>query len=160
MQAENMTRGQGWRFLEVGRRIERALGGITLLKSSTESPEPDLPILESLLEMCDSVMTYRRRHFSRPEIKPVMELIFFDRTNPRAVAFQTQIIKLEIPQFAGDPEVGLMPQIRDHLDAIEQRFTRPEIPDPKELEALFDSLEVFSDLLTQHYFSHSVRRVY
>ncbi len=160
MQSENMTRGQGWRFLEVGRRIERALGGLSLLKSSTQALEPDLPILESLLEMCDSVMTYRRRHFSRPEIKPVMELIFFDRTNPRSVAFQTHIIKREIPQFAGDPEAGLMPQICQHLDAIEQRFARPEIPQPKELETLFESLEVISDLLTQHYFSHSVRRVY
>ena len=34
MQAENMTRGHGWRFLEVGRRIERALGVINLLHAA------------------------------------------------------------------------------------------------------------------------------
>ena len=27
MEAENMTRGQGWRFLEAGRRLERGIGG-------------------------------------------------------------------------------------------------------------------------------------
>jgi len=160
MQAENMTRGQGWRFLEVGRRIERALGGLTLLKSTAMTSTAELPMLESLLEMCDSVMTYRRRHFSRPRYAPVIELIFFDRTNPRAIAFQAQIIKQEIPQFSGDPEAGLFPQIRDYLDRFEQPLSVPEIPDAKVLESMFGSLEIFSDLLTQQYFSHTVGRVY
>ncbi len=160
MQAENMTRGQGWRFLEVGRRIERALGGISLLKSAAKTTAAELPLLESLLEMCDSVMTYRRRHFSQPQLAPVIDLIFFDQTNPRAIAFQVQIIKHEITQFSGDPEAGLMPQIRSHLEAFEQPFSVTEMPDAIMLEAMFESLEVFSDLLTQHFFSHTVGRVY
>ncbi len=160
MQAENMTRGQGWRFLEVGRRIERALGGFSLLRTAAEHVDADVSVLDPLLETCDSVMTYRRRHFSRPELNPVFDLIFFDRTNPRSVAFQIQIIMTEITRFTGDPEFGLLPKIREHLAGLDGRFENPKAPDAHELEALGESLEVFSDLLTQHYFSHSVRRVY
>src|SRR5262249_37620982 len=34
MEMENMTRGHGWRFLDVGRRLERSLNLTTLLKSA------------------------------------------------------------------------------------------------------------------------------
>jgi len=160
MEAENMTRGQGWRFLEVGRRIERALSGLSLLRTASLEGAGETPVLDPLLETCDSVMTYRRRHFSRPQLDAVTDLIFFDRTNPRSVAFQFHIIRTEIVQFAGDPEFGLLPSIREHLLKMDQRFDDPNVPDAPELKEMFSSLEIFSDLLTQHYFSHSVRRVY
>ena len=160
MQAENMTRGQGWRFLEVGRRIERSLSGLSLLRTAVQQGDVESPILDPLLETCDSVMTYRRRHFSRPRLEPVFDLIFFDRTNPRSVAFQVHIVQTEIARFPGEPDFGLLPKIREHLNELDQRFENPTAPDAGELGCLFDSLEVFSDLLTQHYFSHSVRRVY
>jgi len=160
MEAENMTRGQGWRFLEVGRRIERAWGGLSLLKTAADLRDGQMSVLGPLLEVCDSVMTYRRRHFSAPRLDAVMDLTFFDRSNPRAVAFQIHILKIEIAHFAGDPEFGLLPKIREHLWVMDRRFENPQAPDSAELEALGEALEVFSDLLTQHYFSHSVRRVY
>ena len=160
MEAENMTRGQGWRFLEVGRRIERAMSGLSLLRTAALQGDGETIVLDPLLETCDSVMTYRRRHFSRPRLDAVTDLIFFDRTNPRSVAFQFHIIRTEIVQFAGDPEFGMLPAIRGHLKALDLRFDNPEQPDAPELEEMFSALEVFSDMLTQHYFSHSVRRVY
>jgi uncharacterized alpha-E superfamily protein len=43
MQAENMTRGQGWRFLEIGRRIERALGAISLLRTAGDPAMTTIP---------------------------------------------------------------------------------------------------------------------
>ena len=160
MQAENMTRGQGWRFLEVGRRIERALGCIKLLRTAAGQGIGGSPLLDPLLETCDSVMTYRRRHFSRPRLDAVMDLIFFDPTNPRSVAYQFGILDREISRFSGDPEFGLRPKIREHLQVLDQRFSNPVPPGEQELDGLFSSLEVFADMLTQHYFSHSVRRVY
>ncbi len=160
MQAENMTRGQGWRFLEVGRRVERALGGLRLLGTAAARGDGWSTLLDPLLETCDSVMTYRRRHFSRPQLEGVIDLIFFDRTNPRSVAFQFGVILAEIPRFGGNPELGLMPQIQDHALRLGARFDDPKPPDPSEFEFLIDSLGVFSDSLTQHFFSHSVRRVY
>jgi uncharacterized circularly permuted ATP-grasp superfamily protein/uncharacterized alpha-E superfamily protein len=160
MQAENMTRGQGWRFLEVGRRIERALSVLKLLESAAKADHSDSSLLDPVLETCDSVMTYRRRHFSRPRLDAVVDLIFFDVTNPRSVAFQISVIEREISLFSGDPEFGLMPKIREHLLTLDQRFAERRAPDINEFAEIITSLEVFADMITQHYFSHSVRRVY
>jgi uncharacterized alpha-E superfamily protein len=113
-----------------------------------------------LLETCDSVMTYRRRHFSRPRLDAVMDLIFFDPTNPRSVAYQFDVLEREFSRFTGDPEFGLQPKIREHLQGLVQRLSNTVSPGEQELDGLFSSLEVFADMLTQHYFSHSVRRVY
>jgi uncharacterized circularly permuted ATP-grasp superfamily protein/uncharacterized alpha-E superfamily protein len=160
MQAENMTRGQGWRFLELGRRIERAHSGIVLLRSAAKQGDDETPLLDPLLEICDSVMTYRRRHFSSPRLARVIDLIFFDRSNPRSVAYQFQVIYCEITRVAGRPDFGLMPAIREQASEFDMRFDDPEVPDSAEFDTLIDSLEALSDSLTQHFFSHSVRRVY
>lgn len=160
MQAENMTRGQGWRFLEIGRRIERALGGLSLLRTASKQGSGESPVLDPLLETCDSVMTYRRRHFSRPVLDAVIDLILFDATNPRSVAYQIQVIHHESSRFSGNPDFGLMPRIRDHVQALASRLADPKHPDINELTELGVSVEGLSDLLTQHFFSHSVRRVY
>jgi uncharacterized circularly permuted ATP-grasp superfamily protein/uncharacterized alpha-E superfamily protein len=160
MQAENMTRGHGWRFLETGRRIERTLGALAMLRTATDPVNSHLPLLDPLLEACDSVMTYRRRHFSRPHADAVIDLIFFDPSNPRSAAYQIHVIDAEIPRLPGRPDFGLMPEIRRHSASLRARFDDPTLPSADELASLAGSLEHFSDLLTQHFFSHSVRRVY
>ena len=45
-------------------------------------------MLEALLEVADSVMTYRSRYCSRFQLAPVLDLLLTDETNPRSVAFQ------------------------------------------------------------------------
>jgi uncharacterized alpha-E superfamily protein len=160
MQAENMTRGQGWRFLEIGRRLERALGTLALLQKAASSEREEILILDPLLETCDSVMTYRRRHFSKPRWDAVCGLLFTAQTNPRSVAYQITILQRESENFPGDPNTGLFPQIVARLALLDEPFRNEEPKRPEELEAFSESLEELSDLLTQHYFSHSVRRVY
>jgi uncharacterized circularly permuted ATP-grasp superfamily protein/uncharacterized alpha-E superfamily protein len=160
MQAENMTRGQGWRFLELGRRIERALSCLKLLRTAATEGDGESPLLDPLLETCDSVMTYRRRHFSRPKLDAVIELIFSDPSNPRSVAYQIAILDKEIGRVPGDPDYGLLPKIRGHLHDLDARITASPAPVRATFDEFTDILEAFADLLTQHYFSHSVRRVY
>lgn len=160
MQSENMTRGQGWRFLEIGRRIERALGTLSLLQTAAEREEKDSVLLDPLLEICDSVMTYRRRHFSKPRWEAVCGLLFLDQSNPRSVAHQVAILQREAENFPGDPNTGLFPEIVARLALLDSSFLDATPKTPEELESLGQSLEELSDLLTQHYFSHAVRRVY
>ena len=83
-----MTRGHGWRFLDVGRRLERAMNAITLVRRALSAGPSDNAVLEPLLEIADSSMTYRRRYFARPQLAPVLDLLLLDDTNTRAVAFQ------------------------------------------------------------------------
>lgn len=156
MQAENMIRGQGWRFLEIGRRIERGQITLGLLRASVS----EQAMLEPLIEICDSVMTYRRRYFSRPDWQGVVDLLFFDRSNPRSVGFQLAVLRTESDNFPGDPGFGLFPRIIAEVKDLDTRLARLAAPDGAELEKLADQLAALSDLISQHYFSHSVRRVY
>ncbi len=156
MQAENMIRGQGWRFLESGRRIERALGGIALLQTASE----DHSTLEPLIEICDSVMTYRRRYFSRPNWEGVVGLLFEGLENPRSVAFQIAVLERESILYPGDHDFGLFPKIQETIEALHQCRMVSSLPTTDDLEQMSAKLTSLSDLLSQHYFSHSVRRVY
>ncbi len=160
MQAENMTRGHGWRFLETGRRIERGLGALSLLETAAKDPLGLLGLLDPLLETCDSVMTYRRRHFSSPQLDATIELIFADPTNPRSVIFQMQVIHAEIARLPGNADFGLMPRIREQAADLAAHCTLPPDGTMPDFGNLAKTLEIFSDSLTQHFFSHSVRRVY
>ena len=105
-------------------------------------------------------MTYRRRHFSRPCIEGVIDLIFFDRSNPRSLAYQIHVLNAEAAHFPGRADFGLLPRIREQAARLAARFTDPRPPDAAEFDALVMALESFSDALTEHFFSHSVRRVF
>ena len=86
---ESMTRGPGWRFLELGRRLERAAHTISLLNCTlTKVNGGEGPLLEALLEIAESSMTYRRRYLSGVQAAPVLDLLLADETNPRSLAFQ------------------------------------------------------------------------
>ncbi len=81
-----MTRDPGWRFLSIGRRLERLQWLCTTLKHTVEGP-PDMD-LTWLLRLADSIVTYRARYMARPEWLPVLDLLIRDEANPRSVAFQ------------------------------------------------------------------------
>jgi uncharacterized circularly permuted ATP-grasp superfamily protein/uncharacterized alpha-E superfamily protein len=86
---ENTTRGFGWRFQEIGRRMERALQTSELLRSSLDSSAAELePCLQILLQIADSSITYRRRYPTVLQTDRVLELLIADESNPRSVAFQ------------------------------------------------------------------------
>jgi uncharacterized alpha-E superfamily protein len=92
--SESMTRGPGWLFMDLGRRIERAQCLVRLLDRLLVPVElvpvqsNPRPILESILDICDSAMTYRYRYLMSYEIGPVLDLLVADQTNPRGLAFQ------------------------------------------------------------------------
>ena len=81
-----MTRGPGWRFLDMGRRIERAVHALALLRSTLVEPAADEdPVFEALLEIADSSMTYRNRYLTNLQLPPLLDLLLTDETNPRSV---------------------------------------------------------------------------
>jgi uncharacterized alpha-E superfamily protein len=77
-----MTRGQAWRFLDMGRRLERAMTLVTLLRGTlSERCDREGPLLEAVLEIADSGMTYRRRYLATLQVAPVVDLLL-DRRRP------------------------------------------------------------------------------
>jgi len=83
---DGMTRDAGWRFLSIGRRIERLQYQCDVLREALAS-EPDTD-LGWVLELADSSVTYRSRYHARPEWLPMLDLLVCDPSNPRSIAFQ------------------------------------------------------------------------
>ena len=98
---ENFTHGDGWRFLMLGRRVERARQSAALIGSMMLPDSNDRHMLEVLLRVFDSVMTYRSRYRSRIDNRLVLHLLLLDESNPRSVAFQFQQIDQEIRMLPG-----------------------------------------------------------
>src|SRR5271169_1176684 len=92
---ENMTRLAGWRFLELGRRIERALLTCHLVRCFAYTGGPDGE-LDVLLELADSQISYRQRYVMIAALVPVIDLVMLDPNNPRSVVFQLDRIETHL----------------------------------------------------------------
>jgi len=87
--AENMVRGGGWLFLDLGRRLERAQAVTTEVGFAIDQPAARIEAgLRLALELCDSAITYRSRYFNALQAAPVLDLVLADQGNPRGLAFQ------------------------------------------------------------------------
>jgi uncharacterized alpha-E superfamily protein len=84
---DNMVRSHAWRFLDMGRRVERGTTTLTVCKTMLSAGAGRIH-MELLLEMADSLLTYRSRYLSRLQVAPVVDLLVTDDTNPRSVVFQ------------------------------------------------------------------------
>lgn len=94
MVSESMTRTQVYHFLDMGRRIERAYQEVRLLHCCLISYQGAIgPLLEAILEVFDSSMTYRSRYLADLQLGAVLDLVITDDTNPRSVAWQ--VLELE-----------------------------------------------------------------
>jgi uncharacterized alpha-E superfamily protein len=164
---ESMTRGEGWRFLDLGRRLERAMQMISLLRATLLHPSPqEGPILDAVLEVADSGMTYRRRYMSSLRAEAVLDLLLMDETNPRSLASQLVAIVDDVDHLPR-PSVtgGRSPEQRFALAALcSVRMAEPErvaVIDAGVRTALGDLLDhvagwlpILSDAITQQYLSH------
>ncbi len=89
MERENINRGLGWLFLTIGRRLERAIYLTRQLREiTTPLTEQDWSLLECLLEVADSSMTYRTRYYTTLQPVAVLDVLMADETNPRSLDFQ------------------------------------------------------------------------
>jgi uncharacterized circularly permuted ATP-grasp superfamily protein/uncharacterized alpha-E superfamily protein len=106
--SENMTRGFGWLFLDLGLRIERAWQMTLLLDSTVTHTATEEPlVLESLLQIGASLMTYRSRYLSNIQVAPVIDLLICDETNPRSVAYQLSRILEHVNRLPRKDQYGV-----------------------------------------------------
>jgi uncharacterized circularly permuted ATP-grasp superfamily protein/uncharacterized alpha-E superfamily protein len=110
---ESLYRGFGFRFLEIGRRLERAMQTCDLLQQLSQGQQPGWRVLEILLEVTDSGRTYRRR-YARLEWMPVLDLLLADETHPRSVAFQLRSLEEHCARLPQRVPLGLAP----HQEAL------------------------------------------
>lgn len=172
VEMENMTRGLGWRFLDMGRRLERAWRLVRLLRA-TITTQADIPLLlEPVLEIADSTMTHRRRYFSGVRLSTFLELLLVDEGNPRALAFQFEALAEHAAQLPAaqnsisnsdekDQTRSLAARLRNAKLALLMQAAEDSSTEP--LQSMFSDFEIglgqLSGQLTQHYFNHTVARV-
>ena len=89
MERENINRSLGWLFMTIGRRLERAIYLTRQLREiTTPLTEQDWTLLECLLEVADSSVTYRARYYTTLQPLAVLDVLMADETNPRSLDFQ------------------------------------------------------------------------
>jgi len=91
--SESMVRDLGWRFMDAGRRIERSIGLVALLRATvtdTRGTATDSLVLESVLTAAESIITYRRRYRSHAQLQTLLDLLLLDAGNPRSLIYQLE----------------------------------------------------------------------
>jgi uncharacterized circularly permuted ATP-grasp superfamily protein/uncharacterized alpha-E superfamily protein len=106
--AENMVRGGGRLFLDLGRRIERAQEVARQLSQALDQkPERIETGLLLALELCDSALTYRSRYLTAVQPATVIDLVVADEGNPRGLRFQLVAARDTLESLASPGEARL-----------------------------------------------------
>jgi len=152
---ENMNRAAGWRFLEIGRRAERAINTVRFARQfAYEDAESE--DLDVLLTLVDCQITYRSRYLVGPLLAPVRDLVVLDPYNPRSVAFQVLALNEHIASLPTLKEGGLIERPQRLAVALQAALTTAEAAmlDVKTLFSFEQDLLNLSDAIGSHYFPH------
>ncbi len=152
---ENMNRAAGWRFLEMGRRAERAINTLRFARQFAydEATDEDLDVL---LTLVDCQITYRSRYLVAPSLAPVRDLAVLDPYNPRSVAFQVQALNEHIASLPALRESGLIERPQRLAVGVQSMLTVAEASElgTKTMFALEQDLLSLADAIGLHYFPH------
>ena len=169
--SESMSREHGWHFLNLGRRIERALLLIALLRSvltTRVAPEVEALLLESVLDVSESFTLYRRRFRSQPQLETTLDLLLLDETNTRSLVYQVDTARQHLAILPGQDGRPYKKEMRLILEATTllnlasaEELATPDGDDRPALASLLDSLGAglseASNALTATYFTHVER---
>jgi uncharacterized alpha-E superfamily protein len=151
--AENMGRTSGWRFHDMGRRIERALTVCRLLRSFA-GKDASADDLTTLLDLNDTQISYRARYLTGLAVEPVRDMIALDPFNPRSIAFQVERIRehLEaLPTLRDDGMAEAHVQLSIRIEAAVRTATA-ETLDTAAVLGLENMIEDLSDLIGRRFF--------
>ncbi|TPW10045.1 MAG: hypothetical protein FD130_2330, partial [Halothiobacillaceae bacterium] len=167
---ESMTRGNGWLFLDMGRRLERSVLLLSLLRSTVIQRHPDeieSLLIEALLESNDNLLSYRQHYRNNMELSALLEMLLLDENNPRSLAYQTarlqeHVVMLPRDTLAGglslEQRLALEASTTLRLAEMEALTAIVDNGQRQNLEQLLSRLNVLlcalSDSLTAAYFRH------
>jgi uncharacterized alpha-E superfamily protein len=155
---ENMSQLHGWRFLELGRRVERALLTSRFLRQFAFETELD-GSLDCLLELADSQITYRLRYVMVAARAPVIDLVALDPNNPRSIVYQLARIETHlaaVPRRGMDGRLSPPEQIASAL-ATRMRTAEAASIDENALIDAENALMRLSDVIGSTYFTSHER---
>ena len=162
---DDMTQDDGWRLMMLGRRLERLQFMAELLTLRLRPGSvPTQSELEWLLDIGDSTITYRTRYLASPLLGSTIDLLVFDKTNPRALAYQWNHIQYSLVRIAAslggapddsiDEAVASVEQMEPiGIDGDSPRATRARQTLAEQLEVLGEATGRLSDRLSLKHFS-------
>jgi uncharacterized alpha-E superfamily protein len=153
-----MTRLAGWRFLELGRRIERAILTGRLVRCFA-LPGAAEGSLDLLLELADSQITYRQRYVMVAAPAPVIDLVMLDPNNPRSMAFQLDAIEAHLSALPGRGAAGRLSPVQQVAAALATRLRTVDVGKMDETLILDaeQALMKLSDAVTAAYLTNTER---
>jgi uncharacterized circularly permuted ATP-grasp superfamily protein/uncharacterized alpha-E superfamily protein len=161
--SENMVRGGARLFLELGRRVERAQAVAAEVAVALDAPPARIEAgLRLVLELCDSVITYRSRYLGVLQPAPALDLVLADGSNPRGLAFQLAAIRDALAEVSGNPEDAgaleaarllalaedVTPRLLEARDQAQEAARLPPV-----LRQMARDLGALSDLVSRRYFA-------
>jgi uncharacterized circularly permuted ATP-grasp superfamily protein/uncharacterized alpha-E superfamily protein len=163
--ANGMIRGPAWRFLDMGRRIERGRNVAILLRSTMlgEAP-PDKPIMKALLEVLDCRMTYRSRYLDNLQANAVLDLAITDETCPNSIGFQLGMLSEHVdtlPQISDSPLRSEEKRLVMSAIHLVRMLTPEDLASPSgstlqaSIERVERRLKQLSDVLNRRYLVHA-----
>ena len=166
---ENMTRNYAWRFLEIGRRLERAHNHCEVLHtlfSQQANEQAEASRLFFMLKLADSLITYRSRYRFAPDMALVMDLLIIDESNPRGLCFQLQKISDHInalPKSSDDAvrteeqkmilELNTKAKLANISELVQANNEGVRETLKRLLEDQIESLPILSEILSRRYFN-------
>jgi len=147
---DDMTRDEGWRFLMMGRRLERLQFLSSSLAAFLRSEAVfDQAGLEWLLELGNSSITYRSRYLAVAQLIPVLDLLLLDEQNPHAVLFQLKLVARTLKRLNDDfgaPRDMALPELVTRLSRFDLRCLENPLFGDTSLRSALDGL---ADLLQE-----------
>ena len=150
---ENMYQFTGWRFMQMGRCLER--GFITATVTSRLIPDDDLKdgALEALLEFIDSRVTYRRRYSVDLSRDTVLDLAVLDPLNPRSIAFQINTLRATLADLPDQNEAETLDTLTRRVSRLQVRLQTADAEEATQafITRIAADLSDISNLLTARY---------
>jgi len=153
--AENMTRGAGWRFLDLGRRIERGIAIAQAVAGVMTGPPAQMEAgLRLALELCDSTNAYLQRDPAATSYAEALAFVLADRGNPRSLLYQLARIERHLDAQAALPLAeSSIPALIAGIDRVLHAAA------PEEAQALLDraaaEFMALSDAIMRAFFTHT-----
>jgi uncharacterized circularly permuted ATP-grasp superfamily protein/uncharacterized alpha-E superfamily protein len=166
--AENMVRGGGHLFLDLGRRIERAQAVALQIAHTLDQPPPRIEAgLALALELCDSALTYRARYLTVLQAAPVLDLVIADEGNPRGLRYQLtkacEVLTVLAPERPGaedatrlaGPVEAAIAEVKAMMASVagsaDPALAAAGLVAP--LQAIASAMGTLSDAVTRRYFA-------
>ena len=120
--ADAMPRDLGWDLTEIGRKIERTMSLLALLRAALghrRGRAAEERIANAVALITESGASYRRSFHAAVQPELLVELLLSDTTLPRSLAFQLDRLGHALDRL---PETAPSPELRAPLSALRTRL--------------------------------------